>query len=113
MMVCFRSRRDVWRAEDFHHAGQRLHQVIHEVLDAAFAAAEMPLQALTHDAPAESRSVGNRNIHVLHAQHALLDEVEHFSIERRLQAVGHVAREVPSAIESASSRSTRRTPLPA
>src|SRR5438552_3535276 len=36
-------RRDVWRAEDFHHAGQRLHQVIHEVLDSAFAAAEMPL----------------------------------------------------------------------
>src|SRR5438094_7078128 len=52
----------------------------------------MPLQALTHDAPAESWSVRNRNIRVVYAQHALLDEVEHFSIERRLQAVGHMAR---------------------
>ena len=83
--------RDVWRAEGFHHPGQWIHEVIHEVFDSAIAATQMPLQALTHHAPAKPRSVAHGSISVLDAQHALLDEVEHLAIERRLQAVRDMA----------------------
>ena len=82
--------RDVWSAEGFHHALQWIHKVIHEVFDSAGAAAQMPLQALAHHAPAKPRSIADGGVRVLDAQHALLDEVEHLPIERRLQAVGHV-----------------------
>ena len=71
--------------------GQWIHEVVHEVFDSASAAAQMPLQALTHHAPAKPRSIADGRISVLDAQHALLDEVEHLAIERRLQAVRDMA----------------------
>ena len=69
---------------------QRIHEVIHEVLDSAGAATDVPLQALTHDAPANSRSVADGSVGVLDTQHVLLDQVEHLAVERRLQSVRHV-----------------------
>ena len=51
----------------------------------------MPLKARAHHAPAEARPITNRGVGVRDAQHALLDEVKHLPIERRLQTV----RDVP------------------
>src|SRR5689334_10255429 len=42
--------------EGLHHAAQRVHQMLHEVLDPSRAAADVPLKARAHDAPAEARS---------------------------------------------------------
>src|SRR5258707_1936609 len=81
---------DVWSAKGLHHALQWIHEVIHKVLDSTCAAAEMPLQALAHYAPAKARTVANGSVGVLDAEHALLDEVQHLAIKRCLQAVSHV-----------------------
>src|SRR5262245_60163913 len=64
----------------FHHARQRVHQMFHEVLDPAGASAQVPLQALPHHPPAQSRSIAHGVIDLLDAQHALLDEIQHLSI---------------------------------
>src|SRR6185295_1272641 len=74
----------------FHHASQGVHEVFHEVVDATGATTHMPLQALAHHAPAKSRSIANGCVSFLDTQHALLDEVEHLAVERRLQPVGDV-----------------------
>src|SRR6266850_4900922 len=50
----------------------------------------MPLQALAHHSPAKSRSKGNRDISLLYTQHVLIDEVNHLSVERRLESVRNV-----------------------
>ncbi len=66
--------------------------MVHEVTDAPCASTEMPLQARPHRAPAKPRPVGDRNVGISHAQHALLNEIENFLVERRLQSIRRVPR---------------------
>src|SRR5204862_7139904 len=63
---------------------------IHEVFDPARAAAQVPLQALTHYAPAKPRPIANGRISVLDAQHTLLNEIKHLAVECGLKAVSHM-----------------------
>src|SRR5512132_3709594 len=56
--------RDVWSTESFDHGGQWIHQVVHEVFDAACAAAEMPLQTWPHHSPTRSRAITDRNVRI-------------------------------------------------
>src|SRR6185295_19430211 len=44
-------RGDFWIAKGFPHATHRIHEVFHEMFDAASAAAEVPLQTRAHDCP--------------------------------------------------------------
>src|SRR5262245_5737447 len=83
-------RRDRRRAERLEQLDQRRQQVFDEMLDAALAASEMPLKALPHYAPPWAGAVAHRCIGVLDAQHALLNQIEHFAIERGLKAIRHV-----------------------
>src|SRR5215471_14973059 len=53
---------------------------------------EVPLEARSHHAPSRPRPEANCGIRVLDAQHALLNEVEDFLVERRLQPVRDMAR---------------------
>ena len=66
------------------------HQGVHEMLDAALAAAEMPQQVGAHDAPAQSRAPRHCVVGVGDVEHALADQVDNLAVERRLEAVGHV-----------------------
>src|SRR5262245_66616761 len=52
----------------------------------------MPLQALAHDAPAKSRSVGYGDVGIGHAEDALLNEKQDLLVEGSLQTVGRMAR---------------------
>src|SRR6266567_3584820 len=86
-------RRDIGHLKTLHQAGEGIHQMLHEVMDAPGASAQMPLQARAHDAPPNPRSVAHGDVGIGHAQHALLDEIEHLLVERRLEAVARVARQ--------------------
>src|SRR5258708_33238708 len=86
--------RDVWSAKGLHHALQRIHQMLHEMLDPAGAAAQMPLQVLAHYSPANSGAIANGGINVLDTQHILLDQIQDLSIESRLQPVRYVPRKL-------------------
>ncbi len=66
--------------------------MFHEVMDAACASAQMPLQALAHHTPAEPWPVADRDVRIRHAEHASLDERENLLVERGLKAVGRMAR---------------------
>ena len=57
--------RDVWRAEGFHHPGQWIHEVIHEVSNPTLPPAQVPLQVLSHYAPTKTRSKADGRIGVL------------------------------------------------
>jgi hypothetical protein len=67
--------------------------MLHEVIDAALAAGNMPLEAGAHHTPAEPRSVGHRDIRVRDAEHSPLNQIEHLLVQRSLHAVGRVARQ--------------------
>src|SRR5258707_448297 len=69
----------------FHQTGQRVHEMLHVMTDPTCAAADMPLQAGSHDAPPKPRTIGHGNIGVRDTQHTLLNEIDDFPIERRLQ----------------------------
>ncbi|MNT25448.1 hypothetical protein D3C72_1609670 [compost metagenome] len=47
----------------------------------------MELQAWSHDAPAKPGPPAHRVIRVGHTEHPLLDEIQHFAIQRRLESV--------------------------
>src|SRR2546428_14186760 len=87
-------RGDLRIPEGLHHAAQRIHEMLHEVLDPTRAAADVPLQARAHDAPAEARSPAHRVVGIGDAQDAFLDEVSDLPIERRLEPVRDVSREL-------------------
>ena len=86
-------RRDDRRSKNLPRLNHRWEQVLDEMLDAALTAPEMPLQARAQHAPPRAGSVAHRSICVLDAEHALLDQVQHFTIERRLEPICHVARQ--------------------
>ncbi len=65
--------------------------MIHEMLDSACATAQVPLQALAHHTPARAGPITDGSISILHAKDALLDQVKHLAVERRLEAVRHVS----------------------
>src|SRR5258708_8550287 len=58
--------------------------------DSTRAPAQVPLQALPHYAPAKPRSIANGRIRFLYTQNALLNDVEHLSIERGLESLRYV-----------------------
>src|SRR5271156_1929748 len=68
-------------SESLHHCCKRVHELLHEVLDAACSTAQMPLQALAHHTPAKSGSVTDSGVGFLDAQHVLFDQIEHFSVQ--------------------------------
>ena len=68
--------------------------MIHEMLDSTCAAAQVPLQALAHHAPAKPGSKADGGIRVLHAQDASLDHVKHLAVERGLEPVRHMSRKL-------------------
>ena len=59
------------------------------------AAAEVPLQARTHHAPAQPGPLAHGIVGVRDAQHALLNEVHDLAIERRLEPVRRRGRAAP------------------
>src|SRR5271169_3076725 len=67
--------------ESLHHRCKRVHELLHEVFDAARSPAYMPLQALAHHTPAKSGSVTDSGVGFLDAQHVLFDQIEHFSVQ--------------------------------
>src|SRR5438874_10911067 len=64
--------------------------MIHEIVDAAGATAEMPLQTWPHHSPAWSRSITNSNVRILDAQHVVLNQIHDLLVKRRLQPVSDV-----------------------
>src|SRR4029077_15888715 len=64
--------------------------MIHEVFDSALAAAEMPLQTLSHHAPAKPGSVRDGRISVFHTKDALFDNIKHLAVERGLESIRHM-----------------------
>src|SRR4051812_37355543 len=68
--------------------------MIHEMLDATGATAEMPLQTRPHHSPARSRTITNSNVRVLDAQHVVLNQIHDLLIERGLQPVADVTRKL-------------------
>src|SRR6266851_2095715 len=73
-------------------------EVLHEVAYSIRPAAEMKQQIGSHNAPAESRSPANRSVRIRNVEHALLNQVNDFTVERRLQPVGHVANRLQAAL---------------
>src|SRR5258708_29903634 len=71
-----------------HRAGE----LLEEVLDAAWAAAEVVEHHVSHDAPAQARSPAQRGVNVRSTDDAFGDEVVDLPRQRRLQAIGDVAR---------------------
>src|SRR5438445_598238 len=61
--------------------------MLHEVLDSARSAAEVPLQTRTHHAPTQSGPVAHGVVRILDAQHTLLNQVHDLAIERRLETI--------------------------
>src|SRR5579859_3874676 len=69
----------------------RTREVVHEVAYSIRPAAEMKQEIGSHNTPAKSWSPGNRGVRILNVEHALLNQVNHFTVESCLQPVGHVA----------------------
>ncbi len=92
-------RRDVWSAEDLNHAGQWVHKVFHEMLNPAWATAEVPLQTGSHDSPTKSRPIAHGNIRVGDAQHTLLNQIHDLFVERRLESVPNMTGKFLSQVD--------------
>src|SRR5215510_6829455 len=69
--------------------------MLHEMVDSALATTQVPLQALAHHAPAKPGPIADGGISILHAQDALLDQIEHLAVECGLQSVGHMSGKLP------------------
>ena len=65
--------------------------MIHEMLDSTCATAQVPLQALAHHTPAKAGPITDGSVSVFNAKDALLDQVKHLAVERRLEPVRHVS----------------------
>src|ERR1700719_2063275 len=61
------------------------------MFDSTFTATQMPLQALSHNAPAKPGSKRDARIGVFHAQDALFYNIEHLAVERGLEPIRNVA----------------------
>src|SRR6266436_3643467 len=72
-------------------ARDRAREVVHEVAYSIWPAAEMKQQVGSHNAPAKSRSPANRSVRIRNVEHALLNQVNDFTVESRLEPVGDVA----------------------
>src|SRR5277367_275273 len=81
-------RRNARGAENLHPGLHRAHDMFHKMVNPARTSAEVPLEAWSHHAPSRPRPVAHCHIGVGDAQYTLLNEVEDFLVERRLQPVG-------------------------
>src|ERR1700746_73728 len=79
------------RPKIFPPCGQWPGELLHEMLNSAWTAAEMEQKIWTHQAPAQSGSPAHCNIRIGDIQYTLLDEIDDLTVKRRLEAVGHVA----------------------
>src|SRR5262249_21483425 len=77
-----------------HHAFQRRHEMLHEMLDSTRAAAQVPLQALAHHAPAKPGPKADGGVGIFYAQDSLLDHVKHLAVERGLESVRYMPRKL-------------------
>src|SRR5258708_36036655 len=84
-------RRNVRGAKSLHPGLHRAHDMFHKMVNPARPSAEVPLEAWSHHAPSWPRPVAHCHVGVGDAQYALLNEVEDFLVERRLQPVGDMA----------------------
>src|SRR6266851_3367528 len=69
-----------------HRAGE----LLEEVLDAAWAAAEVVEHHVAHDAPTQARAPAQRGVDVCGADDAFGNEVINFPRQRGLQAIGYM-----------------------
>src|SRR4029077_11221434 len=67
---------------------ERTRELLHEMPYSIRPAAEMKQQVGSHNAPAKSRSPANRGVRIRNIEHSLLDQVNDFPVESRLQPVG-------------------------
>src|SRR3984957_6917620 len=86
-------RRNVRGAESLHPGLHRTHDVFHKMVNPARPSAEVPLEAWSHHAPSRPRPVAHCHVGVGDTEYALLNEVEDFLVERRLQPVGDMTGE--------------------
>src|SRR5271168_1617296 len=66
-------------------------ELLHEMLDSAWTTAQVEQQIWTHQAPTQPRPPAHGHVRIGDIQYALLDEVDDFTVERRLKAIGYVA----------------------
>ena len=103
-------RGELWIAQPWPPGGHAWHQGVHEVLDTALAAAEMPQQVGTHDPPAQPGTPRHRIVGVGDVEHALTDQVD-APLDTAPTGCGwRRGRAAPSSEGWASCRSRRRTP---
>src|SRR6266849_2176100 len=86
LLLHFRSQHR--RAEGLPPGRHRAGELLEEVLDAAWTAAEMVEHQAAHNAPAQAGAPGESRVDIGGAHHALSDKVINFATEGRLQAVG-------------------------
>src|SRR5690349_4167741 len=61
------------------------------MFDSTRTAAQVPLQALSHNAPAKPRPIRDARISVFHSKNALLDNIKHLAVKRGLEPIRHMA----------------------
>src|SRR5262245_36107389 len=83
-------RRQHRRAESLPKTGHRAGELLEEVLDAAWAAAEVIEHHVAHDAPSQPRPPGQSGVDIGGAQHILGNEVIDLARQRGLQTIGDV-----------------------
>src|ERR1700722_8617253 len=89
LLLHFRSQHR--RAEGLPPGRHRAGELLEEVLDAAWTAAEMAQHHAAHNAPAQARAPGQGSVDVSGAHHTLRDEIIHLAAQRGLETVSDVA----------------------
>src|SRR5260221_5553131 len=79
-------------AENLPPGRHRAGELLEEVLDAAWAAAEMVEHHVAHDAPAQARAPAQRGVNVRSADDAFGNEAINLPRERRLQTIVDLPR---------------------
>src|SRR6266481_1625154 len=79
------------RPKIFPPCGQWPGELLNEMLNSAWTAPEMEQEIWTHQAPTQSRSPAHCNILIGDIQYTLLDDIDNFTVKRRLETVCHVA----------------------
>src|SRR6266700_7638463 len=82
--------RQYWLPKNLPPGRHRAGELLEEVLDAAWAAAEVVEQHVAHDAPTQARSPAQRGVDVGSADDAFGNEVVDLPRQCRLQAIGHM-----------------------
>jgi len=85
--LSFEVRRHFRVPKGFEHRSQRVHEMLHEMLDPACATTNVPLQTGAHDAPTKSRSPAHGIIRVRHTQYILFNEISDLAIKSRLKPI--------------------------